>query len=73
MSGSPDGTGPHLVPPPPPRTELPKRRRQATRSSGRVWLWPLAFAAGIGLGIAGYQFAPDLDFYFDYWIALALS
>ena len=71
MKANPDGTGPHLVPPPPTRAVQNKRRGR--KSDTRYWLWPLALAAGVGLGIAGYQFVPDLDFYFDYWVALALS
>jgi hypothetical protein len=68
----PDGTG-RLVPPPPPRDALPQRRRKKGGGGHRLWLWPLAFAAGIGLGIVAYQYAPDVDFYFDYWVALMFS
>ncbi len=69
---TPDGTGPNLVPPPPTRAAL-KRHRPRRGTDRRVWLWPLCLGAGIGLGVLGYQFVPNVDFYFDYWVALLAS
>ncbi len=71
MLSNPDGTGPHLVPPPPPRTAQRKQRKK--QGEPRYWIWPLALVSGIALGIVGYQFIAGIDFYFDYWLAAALS
>jgi hypothetical protein len=56
-----------VIPPPPSRVG----RRGATNP--RWWIWPSAFAAGIALGFGAYQGLQGLDFYFDYWLALALG
>jgi hypothetical protein len=62
-----------LVPPPPPREALGKRRKQQ-RPTDLTWLvWVGSLLVGIGLGVAAYQFAPSVDFYFDYWLALLLG
>jgi hypothetical protein len=59
---------PTLVPRPPPR---PKRHKKGM--DPRLWLWPLAVAVGVALGVVAYNYLPDADFYFDYWVELALS
>jgi hypothetical protein len=50
---------------------MPKRRKR--RSSRRWLVWLAAFAAGMGIGIAGYRWLPPVVLYFDYWVELALS
>lgn len=58
-----------LVPPPP--TPVPRRRQ---RPGDRRWLvWLGALSLGVVLGIAAYQWLPEVDRYFDYWLALALG
>jgi hypothetical protein len=54
-----------VIPPPPARVG-PRRKR----TSARLLIWPAAFAIGVGLGAAAYQWVGGLDFYFDYWVAL---
>jgi hypothetical protein len=66
-----DNTGPNLVPPPPPRGQVVRKRKR--QSDRRMWMWPLGLLAGVALGVAAYQFIPNVDFYFDYWIALLFS
>lgn len=55
-----------LIPPPPPTVA----RRRANDGRGLVWLFMLVL--GVGVGVAFYQWVPDVSFYFDYWLALAL-
>jgi len=62
---NPMGHAGPVIPPPPARVG-PRRKR----TSVRLLIWPLAFAVGVGLGVAAYQWVPGADFYFDYWVAL---
>lgn len=54
-------------------TPPPQRGKRRKRTNPRAWIWPLAFVVGIALGIGAYQWVPRMDFYFDYWLALALG
>jgi hypothetical protein len=54
-----------VIPPPPAR--VGRRRKGA---SVRLWIWPLAFAVGVGLGAAAYHWVGAMGFYLDYWLAL---
>lgn len=69
MPPRPPTAGGPLIPTPPPA--MGKRRN---RPLDLQWLiWAGAFLVGIGLGVTAYQWVPNVDFYFDYWISLALS
>jgi hypothetical protein len=59
---------PTLVPKPPKRTKHHKKGVEP-----RLWIWPLSLAVGLTLGIVAYTYVPDIVFYFDYWVELALS
>jgi hypothetical protein len=48
-----------------------KRRKRSGDSRWAIWL--VALSAGVGLGIVAYRWAPGVDVYFDYWLALALG
>ena len=55
---------------------LPSRAKKARRRppTDRRWLlWAGALAVGLGLGIASYQWAPGVDSFVEYWLALALG
>jgi hypothetical protein len=58
------------IPPPPPAVGKRKKKRGL---SPRFFVWPGALVVGVGLGVAAYLFVPQVDVYFDYWLALALS
>lgn len=61
-------TGP-LVPPLPSRA---KRGQRPGKSHRGLW-WALALALGVGAGVAGYQWVPNVDTTFDYWLAIVLG
>ena len=65
----PPTAGGPLIPTPPPA--VGKRHQRVV--DPRWLVWAAAFAVGIGLGISAYHWVPHVDFYFDYWVALALS
>jgi hypothetical protein len=65
----PESGGAPVIPPPPPRVA----RRRKSGGELRLLLWLVAFGAGVGAGAAAYRYAPQVDFYFDYWVALALG
>jgi len=58
-----------LVPPPPPA--IGKRRQKPIDL--RWLIWAGSFALGIALGVSAYQWLPQVDVYFEYWLALALG
>lgn len=57
------------IPAPPPAARGGKRGA----GDGRARIWILAVLVGAGLGAGAYQLVPGVDFYFDYWVALALG
>lgn len=67
----PAGAAPRIPTPPSGAAKRGKRAKQA--GGARTLLWIGAFAVGIGLGVTAYQWAPEVDHYFDYWVALVLS
>jgi hypothetical protein len=57
------------IPTPPPRAA----RRKRSAHSARLLIWLAALALGVAAGILGYRESEQIAFYFDYWVALALS
>jgi hypothetical protein len=49
-----------------------KGRRQRQKEEPEL-VWAIAFAAGLALGAALYQWVPGVDSYVDYWLARALG
>jgi len=64
----PDGP---LVPPLPSRARKKGSRKRPTNWRGLGWVGALLI--GVGLGIAGYQWLPGVDSFFDYCIVLVLG
>ncbi len=62
---------PPVIPPPP---AVGRGKRGKRRRGDKRWLiGSIALAVGVALGVAAYAWVPRVPFYFDFWVAMALS